>query len=58
VGVGEVLESATVPTGVELEVIGERWRPLRAVAARLVWHSYLCRRGREETVIAGLDGPV
>ena len=58
VGVGEVLESATVPTGVELEVIGERWRPLRAVAARLVWHSYLCRWGREETVIAGLDGPV
>jgi DNA-3-methyladenine glycosylase II len=26
--------------------IGEAWRPLRSVAARLLWHDYLARRGR------------
>jgi DNA-3-methyladenine glycosylase II len=55
VGVGEVLELPETPTPLELEGLGERWRPLRAVAARLVWHDYLCRRGRAETVVAGLD---
>jgi DNA-3-methyladenine glycosylase II len=55
VGVGEVLGLGETPTPLALEVLGERWRPLRAVAARLVWHDYLCRRGRVETVVAGLD---
>jgi DNA-3-methyladenine glycosylase II len=55
VGVAEVLELDAVPDPVRLEALGERWRPLRAVAARLVWHAYLCRRGRVETVVAGLD---
>jgi DNA-3-methyladenine glycosylase II len=55
VGVGEVLELPEVPQPLALEALGERWRPLRAVAARLVWHNYLCRRGRAETVVAGLD---
>ena len=55
VGVGEVLELDETPTPLVLEALGERWRPLRAVAARLVWHDYLCRRGRAETVVAGLD---
>jgi DNA-3-methyladenine glycosylase II len=55
VGVGEVLDLPATPTPLELEGLGERWRPLRAVAARLVWHDYLCRRGRAETVVAGLD---
>ena len=27
----------------EIEAIGERWRPWRAVAARLLWHHYLSR---------------
>lgn len=54
VGVGEVLQADDVPTPAELEVLGERWRPYRAVAARLVWHAYLCRRGRKETDVAGL----
>ena len=26
--------------------IGEAWRPWRSVAARLLWHDYLARRGR------------
>jgi DNA-3-methyladenine glycosylase II len=55
VGVGEVLELPETPRPLALEALGERWRPLRAVAARLVWHNYLCRRGRAETVVAGLD---
>ena len=55
VGVGEVLGHTDIPTSIELEGLGDRWRPVRAVAARLVWHDYLCRRGRAETVVAGLD---
>ena len=30
----------------ELDAWAERWRPLRAVAARFLWHDYLARRGR------------
>jgi len=30
----------------ELEALAERWRPLRAVAARVIWHHYLGVRGR------------
>jgi DNA-3-methyladenine glycosylase II len=57
VGVGEVLGLPATPDAVELEELGERWQPVRAVAARLVWHAYLCRRGRAETVVDGLDAP-
>ena len=32
------------PTPPELESIGERWRPHRATAARLLWHRYLSER--------------
>lgn len=55
VGVAEVLKLDEVPKAAQLDVLGERWEPLRAVAARLVWHAYLCRRGRAETIVAGLD---
>jgi DNA-3-methyladenine glycosylase II len=55
VGVAEVLGLDEAPDPVRLDALGERWRPLRAVAARLVWHAYLSRRGRVETVVAGLD---
>lgn len=54
VGVGEVLRLAEVPDPPELERLGEQWRPYRSVAARLVWHDYLARRNRAETVVAGL----
>jgi len=30
----------------DLDAWAERWRPLRAVAARFLWHDYLSRRGR------------
>jgi len=32
------------PSALELEAIGERWRPYRATAARLLWHLYLSER--------------
>jgi DNA-3-methyladenine glycosylase II len=51
VAVAESLALGTVPTPSELEVIGERWRPHRSTAARLLWHGYLVRRGRRETVV-------
>jgi len=35
------------PDFASLDVFAERWRPFRAVAARFLWHDYLCRRGRE-----------
>jgi DNA-3-methyladenine glycosylase II len=28
--------------------IAERWRPYRSVAARMLWHFYLCRRQRHD----------
>jgi DNA-3-methyladenine glycosylase II len=36
-----VLRLTERPSPPELEVIGERWRPHRATAARLLWHLYL-----------------
>lgn len=37
----EVLRLRTVPDAEALERIGERWRPWRAVAARVLWQHYL-----------------
>ena len=49
VAVAESLGLPANPTPVELVAIGERWRPYRSTAARLLWHGYLVRRGRVET---------
>jgi DNA-3-methyladenine glycosylase II len=49
--VAERLGLGDVPDQRELEAIGERWRPHRSTAARLLWHGYLARRGRRESVI-------
>jgi DNA-3-methyladenine glycosylase II len=46
VGAQELLELPARPTQGELERLAERWRPLRAVAARIVWNHYLGLRGR------------
>lgn len=48
VGTAEALGMTEVPDEGELEIIAEPWRPIRAVAARLIWNSYLERRGRVE----------
>jgi DNA-3-methyladenine glycosylase II len=44
--VGEVKRLGHRPGAVEMESLGEAWRPWRSVAARLFWHDYLERRGR------------
>lgn len=48
VGASEILGMSEVPDETQLEILGEPWQPLRAVAARLIWHAYLCERGRVE----------
>ena len=49
VATGEVLGLEITPDPTELLELGERWRPHRSTAARLMWHSYLSKRGRSET---------
>jgi DNA-3-methyladenine glycosylase II len=48
VGAGEVLGMARAPDGEELELLSHPWRPIRAAAARIIWHAYLGHRGRVE----------
>ena len=48
VGAGEVLGMSTVPDRDELELLSLPWRPIRAAAARIIWHAYLGNRGRVE----------
>lgn len=58
VGTAEVLGLASPGNEGELEILGEPWRPIRAVAARLIWHAYLSARGRVEPPDATLvHGP-
>jgi DNA-3-methyladenine glycosylase II len=35
------------PDTIEMATLGDAWRPWRSVAARLFWHDYLRRRGRD-----------
>lgn len=44
VALKELKGMARRPTPEELEVIAEAWRPLRAVAARMLWQYYLGRK--------------
>jgi DNA-3-methyladenine glycosylase II len=41
----DLLELDDRPTFAELGTIADRWHPFRAVAARILWHDYLQRRG-------------
>jgi DNA-3-methyladenine glycosylase II len=36
------------PTPEDLDTIAGKWRPWRAVAARLLWHYYLANRVRQK----------
>ncbi|HUO45324.1 MAG TPA: DNA-3-methyladenine glycosylase 2 family protein [Acidimicrobiia bacterium] len=54
VAASEVLDLGAIPDPIALEALGERWRPHRSTAARLLWHSYLARRGRAEVSFVGL----
>jgi DNA-3-methyladenine glycosylase II len=53
VAAAEVKGLPGIPDAVELTELAEPWRPWRSVAARLLWHDYLSRRGRTE-----LDPPL
>ena len=41
--VGDAKALGHRPGPAEMEILGERWRPWRSVAARLFWHDYLAR---------------
>ena len=49
VATAEVLGLEAVPDPAALLQLGDRWRPFRSTAARIMWHSYLAKRGRSET---------
>jgi DNA-3-methyladenine glycosylase II len=53
VAAAEVKGLPEVPSAAALTELAEPWRPWRSVAARLLWHDYLSRRGRTE-----LDPPL
>jgi len=42
----EIKGLVTMPSSEEADAIAGRWRPWRAVAARILWHHYLSARGR------------
>jgi len=42
----ELRRLVTIPSYEEIDQIADRWRPWRAVAARILWHYYLSERGR------------
>ncbi|HEX4378968.1 MAG TPA: hypothetical protein VH022_02960, partial [Candidatus Acidoferrum sp.] len=44
--VQEVKQLRTRPSPEKLEKMSAPWRPFRAIAARLFWHAYLCKRGQ------------
>lgn len=50
---GRLNGSAQMPSSIEAEELAIRWRPLRAVAARILWHSYLAERRLNRTLTAG-----
>jgi len=41
---GRLAGSTRVPSSGEAEQLARRWRPMRAVAARILWHAYLAER--------------
>jgi DNA-3-methyladenine glycosylase II len=50
--VQEVKRLRKRPSPEKLEKMSTPWRPWRAVAARLFWHAYLCKRGQKSAVVS------
>lgn len=50
--VKEVKRLRKRPSPEKLEMMSAPWRPWRAVAARLFWHAYLCKRGQRSSTIS------
>jgi DNA-3-methyladenine glycosylase II len=50
--VQEVKRLRRRPSPERLEKMSVPWRPFRAVAARLFWHAYLCKRGQNTASVS------
>ena len=50
--VQEVKRLRKRPSPEKLEKMSTPWRPWRAVAARLFWHAYLCKRGQKSPAVS------
>jgi DNA-3-methyladenine glycosylase II len=50
--VQEVKRLRKRPSPEKLEALSAPWRPWRAVAARLFWHAYLCKRGQRSATVS------
>ncbi len=50
--VQEVKRLRKRPSPERLEALSKPWRPWRAVAARLFWHAYLCKRGLKSATVS------
>jgi DNA-3-methyladenine glycosylase II len=50
--VQEVKRLRRRPSPEKLEALSTPWRPWRAVAARLFWHAYLCKRGQRSATVS------
>ena len=50
--VQEVKRLRKRPSPEKLETMSAPWRPWRAVAARMFWHAYLCKRGQRPAQIS------
>lgn len=50
--VQEVKRLRKRPSPEKLEALSVSWRPWRAVAARLFWHAYLCKRGLKSATVS------
>jgi DNA-3-methyladenine glycosylase II len=50
--VQEVKRLRKRPSPEKLESLSMPWRPWRAVAARLFWHAYLCKRGPKSATVS------
>ena len=50
--VQEVKRLRKRPSPERLEALSAPWRPWRAVAARLFWHAYLCKRGLKSATVS------
>jgi len=47
VSMKDSMNLTSVPDPAEALLIAESWKPWRSVAARILWHSYLCERKRK-----------
>ena len=50
--VQEVKRLRKRPSPERLEALSAPWKPWRAVAARLFWHAYLCKRGLKTAAVS------